>query len=938
MSTKKEEVNKSEPDKDYKKTTTIIETTYEKVLSIINKVKEFIKKSSSKAENLVEDLDWVIKVITNKSLYTYELQKEKLSKQNAEYKTFINFVTKYNEEVIEMNKRHDIVSSIFNLGRKGEILMKPSMCLKRVLPGELKNVEEEKEWGKTDRQKNFINVFGQQILNLYHQEMEKRKKRKSCEFIENSESILGYKKNNMPKEQEESGNYNSNSGNSIDKGNSEIEIKNKQEINLKNAINNVDLKKMKSIRKESLNKNGKDKKANTIIINGKDKDKDTNIQRIKLTINKSLPKSKKNSLQNKQNSNLNSNSSLEKLYGGGVTKLIKSEVINLKNIKKSMKTYMSYVNKDLKMPNVQQYIFNNNNIINNYNNRYLYKTDYNININYNNNYNYDINKPTSKKNKNSIEKGFMIYKNYKYGSFPYNMSKSKIKGKNINKKFKGNNSTNKNLRNLKTNFILNTNENQCDIFSNDSNKYYLNKNNNNYNINKRFSKKIQITAENKKSYKDIKDNKDNNIMYNNIYSIKTKINNLNINSINTTSTNRRKYTFESNIDSNKSENKDIKEDNKSSENENKYNIRSLVEKYFEDAKMIVDKDFNIFDFQDKVGYQNVLPIMGFIIMKTLGLVDKKIISVKKLDSFLFTVSNNYKQTTLYHNALHGSDVTQSICCYFLNSNIEEICETNVLDLLGMMVSAMGHDLGHPGLNNNFHINDNSDLAITYNDVSVLENYHSSFLFKILRKEENNIIEKFSTHNYKTLRKRMISQILATDMANHGEVISSIRSKINTWKESGQSRFILLSGNEKTKFDEQQSLLNYIIHMADLGHNCKKFNISLQWVKLLSMEFWDQGDKEKEKGLPVSFLCDRNKVDIPSSQIGFIKGFIASSFDCLVSIFPKLKYTMDNAQDNIDEWKKLKEAKRLRGWTPQKEKEKEKENENEKEINNSDYQK
>ena len=936
MSTKKEEVNKSEPDKDYKKTTTIIETTYEKVLSIINKVKEFIKKSSSKAEELVEDLDWVIKVITNKSLYTYELQKEKLSKQNAEYKTFINFVTKYNEEVIEMNKRHDIVSSIFNLGRKGEILMKPSMCLKRVLPGELKNVEEEKEWGKTDRQKNFINVFGQQILNLYHQEMEKRKKRKSCEFVENSESILGYKKNNMPKEQEESGNYNSNSGNSIDKGNSEIEIKNKQEINLKNAINSVDLKKMKSIRKESLNKNGKDKKANTIIINGKDKD--TNIQRIKLTINKSLPKSKKNSLQNKQNSNLNSNSSLEKLYGGGVTKLIKSEVINLKNIKKSMKTYMSYVNKDLKMPNVQQYIFNNNNIINNYNNRYLYKTDYNININYNNNYNYDINKPTSKKNKNSIEKGFMIYKNYKYGSFPYNMSKSKIKGKSINKKFKGNNSTNKNLRNLKTNFILNTNENQCDIFTNDSNKYYLNKNNNNYNINKRFSKKIQITAENKKSYKDIKDNKDNNIMYNNIYSIKTKINNLNINSINTTSTNRRKYTFESNIDSNKSENKDIKEDNKSSENENKYNIRSLVEKYFEDAKMIVDKDFNIFDFQDKVGYQNVLPIMGFIIMKTLGLVDKKIISVKKLDSFLFTVSNNYKQTTLYHNALHGSDVTQSICCYFLNSNIEEICETNVLDLLGMMVSAMGHDLGHPGLNNNFHINDSSDLAITYNDVSVLENYHSSFLFKILRKEENNIIEKFSTHNYKTLRKRMISQILATDMANHGEVISSIRSKINTWKESGQSRFILLSGNEKTKFDEQQSLLNYIIHMADLGHNCKKFNISLQWVKLLSMEFWDQGDKEKEKGLPVSFLCDRNKVDIPSSQIGFIKGFIASSFDCLVSIFPKLKYTMDNAQDNIDEWKKLKEAKRLRGWTPQKEKEKENENENEKEINNSDYQK
>ena len=74
----------SENKNENNKTTTIIETTYEKVLSIINKVKEFIKKSSSSAQNLIEDLDWVIKVITNKSLYTYELQKEKLGKQNAE--------------------------------------------------------------------------------------------------------------------------------------------------------------------------------------------------------------------------------------------------------------------------------------------------------------------------------------------------------------------------------------------------------------------------------------------------------------------------------------------------------------------------------------------------------------------------------------------------------------------------------------------------------------------------------------------------------------------------------------------------------------------------------------------------------------------------------------------------------------------------------------
>jgi hypothetical protein len=47
------------------------------------------------------------------------------------------------------------------------------------------------------------------------------------------------------------------------------------------------------------------------------------------------------------------------------------------------------------------------------------------------------------------------------------------------------------------------------------------------------------------------------------------------------------------------------------------------------------------------------------------------------------VSNNYKMSTLYHNSLHGADVMQSLCVYFLNSNIEEICEITALDLLGI---------------------------------------------------------------------------------------------------------------------------------------------------------------------------------------------------------------------------------------------------------------
>ena len=109
--------------------------------------------------------------------------------------------------------------------------------------------------------------------------------------------------------------------------------------------------------------------------------------------------------------------------------------------------------------------------------------------------------------------------------------------------------------------------------------------------------------------------------------------------------------------------------------------------------------------------------MGRVILETFGLKDDKIINVSKLETFLNTVSSQYLTTTLYHNNMHGADVTQTISLFFLNSNAEKMFQTTVLDLLSIFIAALGHDLGHPGLTNNFHVNASTELAITYNDAS-----------------------------------------------------------------------------------------------------------------------------------------------------------------------------------------------------------------------------
>ena len=812
MSEEKE--NNTDNKRESKNKEVIFETAYEKVLFIINKVKEFIKKASSTENKLIQELDWVIKIIASKSLYTYEIVKEELIKQNEEYNKYINFVKKYSEEIIQMNKKHDIVSGILQIRKKGEILLKPSLFLKKM--DKMDIIEEMKS---NNNKSNFVSTFGNYILNLYNAKNKKNvNEKKDSNFNNNSD------------------NNNSNSENKKEDNKNVInEIINENEEVIDDTIdNNNNEEKKKENNNNEIYKYilPKEKK---VICEKENSDRNINVningQKIKI-LNKNMNyKSKSNS----KLINPNSQEIHRKKYKEFI-RLTKNEQNNFNHIKNFMKNY--YLN----------FAFNDQLMSNGY--PYLIKADFNI-IKQNNNINLMPINNYYKRYRSSNEKNYNLYINNKPRFFPFKINNNKSK----------NNYAKNNIVSLSVQANNDLNEEKLEN-SNKTSKKYLK------------TEKMQSQSPERKEKK-VTINENQPLDSNNLNKSKNKIN---------TSIRKKRESVP---------------------------LVTFINEHINDVKDITSFDFNIFELKKKIGYDNILPIMGFAILKTLGLADNKIISIKKLKPFLKSVSNSYLKTTLYHNSLHGADVTQSLMVFFLNSNSEEICETTVLDLLGMIISAMGHDLGHPGLNNGFHINASTELGITYNDKSCLENFHSAYLFRIIRKEENNILEKFSVQNYKTIRKRMISQILATDMANHGENISLIRSKIKS--RQYQEKFLFLSGNDKTKFEEQQILLDYLIHMADLGHNCKKFDISVIWIQLLCEEFWAQGDQERERGLPISFMCDRNNIDVPASQIGFLRGFILSSFDTLVEMFPKLQFTIDNAENNIKQWTKFQSEKKLLGW-------------------------
>jgi hypothetical protein len=322
-----------------------------------------------------------------------------------------------------------------------------------------------------------------------------------------------------------------------------------------------------------------------------------------------------------------------------------------------------------------------------------------------------------------------------------------------------------------------------------------------------------------------------------------------------------------------------------------------------DVENVLDIDFDIFEFVENVGRADALPKAAKTLLESFNL--SELINRDNLDNFLTKVRDSYHHDVPYHNELHGVDVCQTISVYISHTNLIEILILNDYDILAIMLSSLTHDLAHPGTNNNYQINSYSDIAVNFNDKSVLENYHASETFKIMKQQGCNILEKLTNSDFKHVRKRIIENILATDMIYHAKIQSLVKNKLQVnGVKDGQNSHLVINNQSTTLFDDQQEILNFLIHTADLSHNSKDFKISHKWSYLLSEEFWRQGDLEKEKNLPVSFLCDRNTADVPKSQIGFIKGIIIPTFDILVDFLPSLVYYKENVLINIEEWGKI----------------------------------
>ncbi|XP_061469753.1 cAMP-specific 3',5'-cyclic phosphodiesterase 4A isoform X3 [Rhineura floridana] len=300
---------------------------------------------------------------------------------------------------------------------------------------------------------------------------------------------------------------------------------------------------------------------------------------------------------------------------------------------------------------------------------------------------------------------------------------------------------------------------------------------------------------------------------------------------------------------------------------------------------------NIFRVAEYTNNQSLSCIM-YTIFQERDLLKTFKIPVDTLVTYIMTLEDHYHADVAYHNSLHAADVTQSTHVLLSTPALDAVFTD--LEILAAIFAAAIHDVDHPGVSNQFLINTNSELALMYNDESVLENHHLAVGFKLLQEENCDIFQNLSKRQRQTLRKMVIDMVLATDMSKHMSLLADLKTMVETKKVTSSG--VLLLDN----YTDRIQVLRNMVHCADLSNPTKPLELYRQWTDRIMEEFFRQGDKERERGMEISPMCDKHTASVEKSQVGFIDYIVHPLWETWADlVHPDAQDILDTLEDNRD---------------------------------------
>jgi hypothetical protein len=239
-----------------------------------------------------------------------------------------------------------------------------------------------------------------------------------------------------------------------------------------------------------------------------------------------------------------------------------------------------------------------------------------------------------------------------------------------------------------------------------------------------------------------------------------------------------------------------------------------------------------------------------------GLLRSFSISPLAAAAFIADVAAHYDDGNAFHTFRHAAMVTATAWRFLTGSRLRAARLRDV-DVLALLLSAMCHDLEHPGVTNSFQVNTRSALALRYNDASCNENHHCAVAFTLLH--AHGLLRGLCAADARAFRKCAVAAILATDMACHKDLLARVTARLAAAAAAAAGEpygaAAAAPHGAAPGGDEATQLLtvSFALHCADLCCPLLPPPLSRRISQELSREFAAQAALERAAGLPVTVM-------------------------------------------------------------------------------------
>ena len=197
------------------------------------------------------------------------------------------------------------------------------------------------------------------------------------------------------------------------------------------------------------------------------------------------------------------------------------------------------------------------------------------------------------------------------------------------------------------------------------------------------------------------------------------------------------------------------------------------------------------------------------IFESHGLISFLEVDRETVSKFFTKISQRYKKVP-YHNFTHACWLVKLL--HWVTTRVRVTDFFSPIDLVGMFVAGVAHDMDHSGMNNSFMTRTRDPLSFVFNDKSVLENYHASLLFQLMNNDpEIDIFKNLPMADQKYLRSLIIQSILATDMSVHFQLEKDFKDFVTDTLSRAEGK-----GFRKDSEEARIELISVLLHTCDIS--------------------------------------------------------------------------------------------------------------------------